>query len=127
MLAVLRDRLRRAGLRNVTPVLGLGADPLLPTNVCHLALMVNAYHHFENGPALLRCLASALSRGGRVVNIDWASRATPVGPPMECRITPEEFRRDARRAGFTVTGERRMLPHQYFFVVERRRGARTTQ
>jgi ubiquinone/menaquinone biosynthesis C-methylase UbiE len=124
MLGVLRDRLRRAGLRNVTPVLGLDADPLLPSNACHLAVIVNAYHHFRNGPAVLRRLARALTPGGRVVNIDWATRETPVGPPIEHRITPETFCRDARRAGFAVTAEHRLLPHQYFFVMERRRGVR---
>ncbi len=45
-------RLRRAGLHNVTPVLGLGDDPLLPAGACHLAVIVNAYHHFADGPAL---------------------------------------------------------------------------
>jgi SAM-dependent methyltransferase len=124
MLDVLRNRLRRAGLRNVTPVLGLDADPLLPSNACDLAVIVNAYHHFRNGPAVLRRLARALAPGGRVVNIDWAVRKTPVGPPVERRIAPEMFCRDARRAGFAVTAERRMLPHQYFFVIERRRVAR---
>jgi ubiquinone/menaquinone biosynthesis C-methylase UbiE len=127
MLEVLRDRLRRAGLRNVTPVLGLDADPLLPSNACHLAVIVNAYHHFPNGPAMLRRLARALGRGGRVVNIDWAARETPVGPPLERRITPATFCRDARRAGFAVAAEHRMLPHQYFFVMTRRRGARAAR
>jgi ubiquinone/menaquinone biosynthesis C-methylase UbiE len=127
MLEVLRDRLRRAGLRNVTPVLGLDADPLLPVNACHFAIIVNAYHHFRNGPAVLRRLARALAPGGRVVNIDWAARETPVGPSMDRRITPETFCRDARRAGFAVTAEHRMLPHQYFFVMERRRGMRTAR
>lgn len=122
-LEVLRHRLRRAGIRNVTPVLGLGDDPLVPSKTCDLALIVNAYHHFENGPALLRRLARALTPRGRVVNIDWDARETPVGPPPERRIAPEVFLRDARRAGLALKRTHRLLPHQYFVVLERRRGA----
>lgn len=126
VLEVLRHRLRRVGVRNVTPVLGLGDDPLLPSGACHLAVIVNAYHHFENGPALLRRLTRALVPRGRVVNIDWDARETPVGPPVERRITPETFLRDARRAGLALMKECRILPHQYFLMLERRRGSRAT-
>ena len=71
LLEVLRERLRRAGLHNVTPVLGLGDDPLLPAGACHLAVIVNAYHHVADGPALRRRLARSLVPRGRAVNIDW--------------------------------------------------------
>ena len=52
MLDALRARLRRDGVRNVTPILGLPDDPLLPSGAYRLALIVNAYHHFADGPAL---------------------------------------------------------------------------
>src|SRR5437870_821121 len=45
VLEALRARLVRARVRNVTPVLALGRDPLLPPGTCDLALIVNAYHH----------------------------------------------------------------------------------
>lgn len=126
LLQALRERLSRAGIRNVTPVLGLGDDPLLPSGACHLAVIVNAYHHFRDGPALLRRLARSLVPRGRVVNIDWDTRETPVGPPLERRIAPGAFLRDARRAGLALLGARRLLPHQYFLVLGRRRALRAT-
>jgi len=124
LLEVLRERLRRAGLHNVTPVLGLGDDPLLPAGACHLAVIVNAYHHFADGPALLRRLARSLVPRGRVVNIDWDTRETPVGPPLERRIPSKAFVRAARRAGLALMGERSLLSHQYFLVLGRRRASR---
>src|SRR2546427_6381256 len=45
LLGVLRERLRPAGLHNVTPVLRLGDDPLLPAGAGHLAGVVDADHH----------------------------------------------------------------------------------
>src|SRR5437867_5481999 len=83
-----------ASVRNVTPVLALGRDPLLPPGTCDLALIVNAYHHFDDGPALLRRVTRALTASGRVVSIDWDDRETPVGPPLGRRVPLERFLRD---------------------------------
>ena len=119
LLDVLRTRLD--GVRNVTPVLGRGDDPLLPPGRFRLVLVVNAYHHFEDGRAFLGRLATLLAPGGRLVNIDWAERESPVGPPPERRVPRDTFLRDARRAGLALAGEHRFLPHQYFLVLRRRR------
>jgi len=119
ILDVLRDRLATARVRNVTPVLGRGDDPMLPAGRCDLALVVDAYHHVADGPAFLRRLARALRRGGRLVNIDFAKRETPAGPPVEHRVAREDFLRDARRAGLVLAAEHRFLPYQYFLVLRR--------
>jgi ubiquinone/menaquinone biosynthesis C-methylase UbiE len=119
ILDVLRERLTAARLTNVTPVLGRGEDPLLPPASCDLALIVDTYHHFDDGPAFLRRVARALRPGGRLVNIDFAKRETPVGPPVEHRVSREAFLRDARRAGLVVAREHEFLPHQYFLVLRR--------
>lgn len=123
LLDVLRDRLARSGARNVTPVLSRGDDPMLPPGSCDVALIVNTYHHFTNGAAFLRRLRRALAPGGRLVNIDFARRETPVGPPVHHRVAREAFLRAAHRAGLTLVAEHRFLPHQYFLVLRpRRRG-----
>jgi ubiquinone/menaquinone biosynthesis C-methylase UbiE len=120
VIEVLRRRLAAARTRNVTPVLGEADDPRLPVRSCDLVLLVNTYHHFADGIAFLRRLAAALKRGGRVVNIDFARRRTPVGPPVEHRIAREAFLRAARRAGLELVGEHRFLPYQYFVILRPR-------
>jgi len=117
ILELLRRRLARAGVRNVTPVLGRADDPLLPAGSCDLALIVNAYHHFADGPAILKKIVLALGRGGRVVNIDWSEGKSDVGPPPHRRVPREKFLAAARRAGLRLVAEHRFLPHQYFFVL----------
>ena len=117
VLQVLRRNLARARVSNVTPVLSRPDDPLLPASRCDLALIVNSYHHFPDGPALLRRIARALGRDGRIVNIDFDKRETPVGPPVENRVAREDFLRDARRAGLALMAEHRFLPYQYFLVL----------
>jgi cyclopropane fatty-acyl-phospholipid synthase-like methyltransferase len=51
MIDALRDRISQARLANVTPILGLPDDPLLPRAACDVILVVNTYHLFPNGPA----------------------------------------------------------------------------
>ncbi len=120
VLEVLAERLARTRLRNVTPVLGSAGDPRLPAGRCDLVLVVNAYHHFADGPAFLERLAAALVPGGRLVNIDWDARETPKGPPPERRVPREVFLRAARRAGLRPAGEPVRLPYQYAVALRRR-------
>lgn len=119
ILDALRERIGRAKLANVTPVLGLGGDPLLPAGACDLILVIDVYHHFPDRPAYLRRLVRALRAGGRLAAVDWHKRATPIGPPQEHRVAREEFLADAARAGLRVAAEATFLPNQYFVIMER--------
>jgi ubiquinone/menaquinone biosynthesis C-methylase UbiE len=121
VLQVLRRRLAAAGLSHVTPVLGGDDDPALPAGRCALVLLVNAYHHVRRGRAFLGRLARALAPGGRIANIDFDRRDTPVGPPVKHRIDRDSFLRDARRAGLMVVATHDFLPYQYFVVLRARR------
>lgn len=120
VLDVLRRRLGRLGVRNVTPVLGRDDDPLLPPGRCQVAVLINVYHHMHGRVAFLRRLVAALPRNARVVNIDWDEK-TEFGPPARRRVPRARFLRDARRAGLRLVADRALLPHQYFVVLRRAR------
>jgi SAM-dependent methyltransferase len=114
ILDALRGNLERAGVRNATPVLGLGDDPLLPRGSCDLILIVNTYHHFPDPPAYLARLAGALAPGGRIANLDFREDAEH-GPRH--RIPRAEFLAQAESAGYVVDREEAFLPQQYFLVL----------
>jgi predicted methyltransferase len=120
VLDVMRKRIKKAGVRNVTPVLSRDDDPLLPVGRCELAVIINVYHHMHGGAAFLRRLVSRLPRGARVVNVDW-HEGSEFGPPPGRRVPRERFLRDARRAGLKLVAERSFLPHQYFLELRRAR------
>jgi ubiquinone/menaquinone biosynthesis C-methylase UbiE len=122
ILDALRERLAASGLRNVTPVLALADDPLLPAAACDVILIVDTYHHFPDRVAYLGRLTRALRPGGRIANVDYHKRETPVGPPLAHRLARETFLAEAQKAGLVVADEPAFLPHQYF-VVLRPRGA----
>jgi ubiquinone/menaquinone biosynthesis C-methylase UbiE len=120
ILSVLRQRLEAEGVGNVTPVLGEDSDPKLPRGGCDLVLVVDAFHHFPDGPAYLRALAGALKPGGRIVNLDFHGREMPVGPPVEHKVAREDFLAAARAAGLELVDEKDFLPYQYFLVLKPR-------
>ena len=120
VLNVLRRRLARMGVRNVTPVLGRDDDPLLPRGRCDVAVLINVYHHMHRRVAFLRRLVAALPRTARIVNVDW-NEETEFGPPPRIRVPRARFLRDARRAGLRLVADRPVLPHQYFLVLRRAR------
>jgi SAM-dependent methyltransferase len=117
LLDSLRSRVGSTGTRNVTPILALPDDPLLPAAACDLVLVVNTYHHFPDGPAMLRKLAAALRPGGRIANVDFQKRETGVGPPVAHRVDRGAFLADAAGAGLALVAEPTFLPHQYFLIL----------
>jgi SAM-dependent methyltransferase len=118
MLELLAQRARDAGLSNVEPVHTDGLRPPLSPAACDAILVVNAYHHFPDGPGVLRALAGRLAPSGRLVVVDFHPD-TPVGPPPDHLISREAFLDGVARAGLRVAREERFLPYQYFFFLER--------
>jgi len=120
ILQALQKRIAKSGLRNVTPVLGLDDDPLIPEQACDLIFVANTYHHFPDGPAYLRRLARSLKPGGRIANLDFHRRELPVGPPVEHKVARDDFLREAGAAGLELADEHDFLPYQYFLVLRPR-------
>jgi ubiquinone/menaquinone biosynthesis C-methylase UbiE len=116
ILEALRERIQKAKVANVVPVLALPDDPLLPSRSCDLIAVIDTYHHFPDGPAYLKRLARSLKPGGRFVNIDFHKKELPVGPPPEAKVAREAFLADAKAAGFELVEAPTFLPYQYFLV-----------
>jgi ubiquinone/menaquinone biosynthesis C-methylase UbiE len=120
LVGALRERVARAGLTNVVPLLSRADDSLLPPGSCDRILVADAFHHFPDGVAYLRHLAAALRRGGLLANVDFHRRETPVGPPVEHRVAREDFLVAADRAGLAVVDEKTFLPYQYLVLMRPR-------
>ena len=117
LLVLLRDRVASAGLQNVTPVLGLPHDPLVPAAACDFVLVVNVFHHVPEKAAYLRRLQDGLRPGGRLALIDFHKRELPVGPPVDHKLSREDCLEQVHAAGFQVATELDSLPYQYFLIV----------
>jgi len=117
MIALLRDRLARKKVTNVTPILGLPNDPLFPEGLADQILIINTFHHFPSGVAYLRGLKRFLKPKGRLINIDFHARELQVGPPVGEKISREAFINMAGKAGYAVVSEHSFLAYQYFLVL----------
>ena len=117
ILDALRERLAAAKVRNVTPVLAPRRRRAAPAGACDVILIVDTYHHFPERPAYLRRLSAALKPGAHIVNVDYHKRPTPVGPPMDHRLSRETFIEEAKAAGLAVMSEPQILPYQYVVVL----------
>jgi len=63
-------RLKEAGLKNVTTILGTQEDTGLPPGCCDAILLRMVYHHFTDPARMRVSLRSALRRGAPLVVID---------------------------------------------------------
>jgi cyclopropane fatty-acyl-phospholipid synthase-like methyltransferase len=117
MIRHLNQRIRDAGLRNVSTILALPNDPLLPQPVDRFVL-VDVWHHIEDHPTYLALMKSKLKPGGQVVMIDFHKRDLPVGPPAAMKIAREDLIAEMTAHGFELATEHTFLPYQYFLVFQ---------
>ncbi len=81
-LALLRQRVREEGLRNVRVITAEPHDPRLPAGRVELALMVHMYHEISAPYALLWNLVPAMAAGGRVAVLDLERPTAYHGTPI---------------------------------------------
>ena len=120
MLEVLRERVATDRIANVESILASDDDPGLPRASCDRILVVNVFHHVRDRAGWLAKLAEALAPGGAIFNVDYVKRDTPLGPPLEHRLAPEEFVAVAKTAGLAArVVDSVALPWQYVVEVTR--------
>jgi len=102
----LRARVAAAALDNVEIIQGAQDDPRLPDDRLDAALVVNAYHEFEQNAAMLAHIGQALRSTGRLVLVEPIARAVRGQPRGEQERThnldAEHAEADLRAAGFRV-------------------------
>lgn len=66
------------------------------------ALLSNVLHESGDMLTMLRETNRILKPGGRLAIIEWEKRETPMGPPIEHRLHPDEILSMVRDSGFTM-------------------------
>jgi ubiquinone/menaquinone biosynthesis C-methylase UbiE len=119
MLEAIRRRVDREGLRNVRTVKGIRTDPRLPRQSVEAALIVDAYHEFDDPVAMLRGIAAALKPGGSLGVVNFNKSGGGPGPPTDERVDAARVIEEASAAGLTLRRQETFLPFQYFLVFGR--------
>ena len=110
-LKKLGERVRRAGLGNVTLVLGDPHDPRLPPDAVDLALLVHMYHEVEQPYGLLHNLRPALREGARVAVVDLDRPTGSHGTP------PALLRCEMAAVGYTQAAFHDLGPESGYLAV----------
>ena len=116
MLASIKRRAEREGLKNVRTILGTPEDPGLPSNL-RAVLMCDVYSQLKSPVALLRRIATSLAPNGLLGVVDFRTDgAGGPGPPLSERVPPDVVERDAAAAGLVLRSRETFLKYQYFLV-----------
>jgi ubiquinone/menaquinone biosynthesis C-methylase UbiE len=117
-LDYLRQRCRRWGLKNVTPVLGEVSDPKLPAGRLDLIWIVSSYHHFDDPVALLRRARSALKADGTLAIGEWIT----INEPGRHGTTSENIIKQVKTAGYVLERVETFLKANNFLIYVFRNG-----
>jgi ubiquinone/menaquinone biosynthesis C-methylase UbiE len=116
MLEMLRRRLEREKIGNVTLVLGDIDDPKLPDASVDLALMVDVYHELARPQLMLQKLRQALRPGGRLVLVEYRKEDPSIPIRLEHKMTVKEARLELEAEGFTLAKVDESLPRQHILI-----------
>ncbi len=114
MVKYVADRAKREKLTNLRTVLAAPDDARLPEKVDRV-LLVDTYHHIDAREAYFKRLRDHLQPGGQVAIVDF-TKASPMGPPPEERIAPEQVVAEMQKAGYRLVRSPKFLPDQYMLV-----------
>jgi len=116
MIEEFRRRVHARELANAIALLSKEQKLPLPNESVDGSWTANAFHEFEAPLALLYEVSRILKPGGRALVIDWKPIETPMGPPLEERVTANRIREALRAAGFSNIREHEV--YRYHSVVE---------
>ena len=117
MLDLLRQRLERERLTNVTLPLGEPADPKLPAASIDLALMVDVYHELSDPQTMLANIRKALKpRSGRLVLVEYKGEDPSIPILPSHKMTVAQAKQEVEPEGFTLTTVNSTLPRQHVLI-----------
>jgi ubiquinone/menaquinone biosynthesis C-methylase UbiE len=120
MVDDLRKRLAEQHITNVAVRRSSELEPGIPVGVVDLALLAFVLHEIDRRSMFLLAAKRLLKPGGRIAVLEWEKIETPVGPPLEARITADELIADADAAGLRLLEERSLHEWHYLLVFEPR-------
>lgn len=117
MLDLIRTKLAREKLGNVTLVQGAPDDPALPDATFDMVLMVDVYHELSGPQAFIARLKRALKPDGRLVLIEFRGEDPDVPIQLLHKMTVAQIRQELTADGFTIDRVLDVLPWQHIVIL----------
>lgn len=113
-LKFLKNRIQENNLSNIETRKIPYDSPNLKEKEVDMVLIVNTYHHIENRSEYFAKVKKGTKPNGELVLIDFLKAETPVGPPLNHKLSMDTVVSELKKAGYTSFNINvDLLPYQY--------------
>lgn len=109
ILAAVEERAKSHGLGNVetvwTDLEKVGAAKAIVDGSLDEVLLITVLFFGTDKASMVKEADRMLKSGGKALIVDWKATPTPIGPPVEDRISKEDAKMLAEGAGWTLVEE----------------------
>ena len=115
-----RERVAAAHLTNVTFIKGTEQTTNLPAGSVNVAMILDAYHHFDFPGEMLGSISKGLKKDGRLVIVDFYKRAEamPNGNALQhIRIDFDDVVKEVEGYGFKFVEKKEQIPGSQYLAV----------
>jgi len=113
-----RARAKEADLKNVTFIHGDVKDAKLPANTVDLALILDAYHHFDYPKEMIASISQGLKGNGRVAIVEFYREG--FRDPKHIRFTEPELISEMESFGFEKLSAAKFSERQYLVIFKKK-------
>lgn len=102
------------------PRLASPNDPNLKAGEADIVIIVNTFMYIQDKVAYLTTLQKGMSKGGKLLIVDFKRKRTPLGPPAEIRIPIHIVEEALYEAGYrNIVANDTALDYQYIVTAEK--------
>jgi ubiquinone/menaquinone biosynthesis C-methylase UbiE len=95
-------------------------NPMLKDSEADAIVIVNTYGYIENRIEYLKLLKKGMSKGGKLLIIDFKKNNVPVGPADEFKVALQQVEKELIAAGFVVDNiNKDALDYQYIVLAKK--------
>jgi SAM-dependent methyltransferase len=89
-------------------------NPKLKAGEADAVIIVNTYMYIENRANYLALLKAGISKGGKILIVDYKEKNIPVGPPVSIKVPLSTVEKELKQAGFKqIVSDDTSLDYQY--------------
>ena len=103
MIDAMESKKAESNLRNLL-IRKVESDSLpLQSGICDMVIMVTVFHEIEDKTSMLKEINRILKENGKLAMIEFHKEKTPMGPPVDHRISQDQAAEMCNENGFIST------------------------
>lgn len=118
MITLLKERVNKDKLNNVTVIKGRFETPLLPSKSVDIAFFSSVYKEINERIEYMKEVRKCLKRCGRVAILEFYKDGGFAGPEYGDRLYEYQVIEELEKAGFVLIRSFDFLPQEYFLLFE---------